>query len=573
MRRQLTVILFLAIVLTALASSLVVAVLSYQKMDANARDSISGVHAQLRDRFRTFDLVLAEEEKELDTHLEQVLPKVAAELTTLPGGPRGASAEHLDRLCSRYEVGYIYVINREGIVVNTNFAPDLNLDLAHAGEAMRNLLERLYGSGKVFADRFNASIHTGRMHKYVYFGPEGEDYIVEVSVDLRDYLSQTNPQVDGFLFQDLFDLSDNHLRHVREFDVYIATDYGGWSLISDGRPLAEDALENLTKTGQRRYEYKDQGTMVVYEQLPRLAGDLGETDTLITKVSYDISSQRDLLYASVGLAMLVALIFGGAAFWLSRNLVNHRLLRPVSQISGHLAGASQGDLKPMSATGVPELDVITRGVNAMLGQISDREDRLLDAQRQLETRVNERTAELEAANRQLAELATTDSLTGLANRRSFFEAAEREYVRARRLGTHLVMAMLDMDNFKAINDSHGHATGDEVLQAVTAIMQRELRESDLAGRLGGEEFAILLVGTTLTHAHDVIERIRTKVAGCDIGCGKAASDIEGHISVSVGLAPWNVHSEDLRTVLVRADKALYCAKRNGRNRVEITASC
>lgn len=573
MRRQLTVILFLAIVLTALASSLVVSVLSYQKMDASARDSISGIHAQLRDRFHTFDLVLAEQEKELDAYLEQVLPEAAAELAALPGGPRGASAEQLDQLCNRHKLGYLYVINRAGIVVNTNFAPDMNLNLAHASEAMHNLLERLYGSGNVFADRFNASIYTGRMHKYVYFGPKGEDYIVEASVDLRAHLSQTNPQVDRFLFQDLFDLSDSHLRHVLEFDVYVATNYGGWSLISDGRPLADDALEYLVKTDQQRYEYKDQGTMVVYEQLPRLAGDREETDTLITKVSYDISGQHYLLYASAGLAMLVALIFGGAAFWVTRYLVNHRLLRPVSQISGHLAGASQGNLRPMSATGVPELDVITRGVNAMLGQISDREDRLLDAQRQLETRVNERTAELEAANRQLAELATTDSLTGLANRRSFFEAAEQEYVRARRLGTHLVMAMLDMDNFKAINDSHGHAIGDEVLQAVTAIMQRELRESDLAGRLGGEEFAILLVGTTLAHARDVIERIRTKVAGCDIGCGKAASDIGGRISVSVGLAPWNVHSEDLRMVLIRADKALYCAKRNGRNRVEITASC
>lgn len=135
MRRQLTVILFLAIVLTALASSLVVAVLSYQKMDANARDSISGVHAQLRDRFHTFDLVLAEQEKELDAYLKQALPEAAAELVTLPGGPQGASTEQLDQLCNRHKLGYLYVINREGIVVNTNFAPDMNLNLAYASKA------------------------------------------------------------------------------------------------------------------------------------------------------------------------------------------------------------------------------------------------------------------------------------------------------------------------------------------------------------------------------------------------------------------------------------------------------
>lgn len=204
--------------------------------------------------------------------------------------------------------------------------------------------------------------------------------------------------------------------------------------------------------------------------------------------------------------------------------------------------------------------MITRGVNTMLERIDDREERLLEAKHQLERRVQERTAALESLNQQLAHLATTDPLTGLANRRSFFEAAERELGRSRRAGYATVVAMLDLDHFKDVNDTHGHAAGDRILELVSRVLVKELRDADLVGRLGGEEFGLLLVDVSVAHAREIVERIRTRVMHCDTG-------LDLSVTLSAGIADCDPAMLGLDVAMALADRALYEAKRQGRNRV------
>jgi diguanylate cyclase (GGDEF)-like protein/PAS domain S-box-containing protein len=164
---------------------------------------------------------------------------------------------------------------------------------------------------------------------------------------------------------------------------------------------------------------------------------------------------------------------------------------------------------------------------------------------------------------ELIRLATTDPLTGLNNRRSFEELAEREFKRAKRYGNALSALMIDLDWFKQINDAHGHAAGDEVLRSVARIITDALRETDLAGRIGGEEFAALLPETTLADAMEVAQRLRATIEGASI----TGADGPLKITASIGVGQRMDSDKDLITLLKRADGALYAAKEAGRNRV------
>jgi diguanylate cyclase (GGDEF)-like protein len=162
----------------------------------------------------------------------------------------------------------------------------------------------------------------------------------------------------------------------------------------------------------------------------------------------------------------------------------------------------------------------------------------------------------------LRDLATTDELTGLYNRRHFIELAEIELSRSRRKTAPTSLAMLDIDHFKLVNDHFGHAVGDRALVEVARAMKDTLRGSDVSARLGGEEFVVLLPETTLDGALAVTERLREGVGRAEVptGDGRIAK-----ITVSAGVAELG-SAEGLDGLLKRADDALYLAKQQGRNR-------
>lgn len=164
---------------------------------------------------------------------------------------------------------------------------------------------------------------------------------------------------------------------------------------------------------------------------------------------------------------------------------------------------------------------------------------------------------------QLQSLADTDSLTGLANRRYFLSEAQRR-ITLLSPGRKVGIALIDLDNFKKINDVYGHAAGDEVLQGFARIARGSLRDKDLVARFGGEEFVILLDNSDLAALHQCIERIRTRFAQtCFTSVGE-----EIYCTLSAGLNLIGL-DEDLEKRLKQADQALYRAKGTGRNRCEV----
>lgn len=186
---------------------------------------------------------------------------------------------------------------------------------------------------------------------------------------------------------------------------------------------------------------------------------------------------------------------------------------------------------------------------------------LAELNRTLESRVRARTAELDALNTRLARLAMTDALTGLYNRRAFFDLAQRAFEHARRHGTGLGLVMMDIDHFKDINDRHGHQAGDAVLTHVAAMMTSFARAGDILARYGGEEFVLLMPQAEAGGMMALSERLRETLAANPVQMAEAAV----RVTASFGVALVRATDAGLEPVLTRADAALYAAKAAGRN--------
>lgn len=169
---------------------------------------------------------------------------------------------------------------------------------------------------------------------------------------------------------------------------------------------------------------------------------------------------------------------------------------------------------------------------------------------------------MEVRLRQLSEI---DVLTGIFNRRAFMSALAIALKSYHRYKSATAFLMLDIDNFKKINDRLGHLVGDEVIQHVTSLSQLELRESDIIGRLGGEEFAIILSHTNLQQAWNIADRLRQRIES-------SFYDVNGQkitVTVSIGVSQFEPDDDACKYVLTRSDRAMYQSKREGRNRVTI----
>jgi diguanylate cyclase (GGDEF)-like protein len=277
---------------------------------------------------------------------------------------------------------------------------------------------------------------------------------------------------------------------------------------------------------------------------------LAATANLVERVIQAIDDQNrrnrntiERLY-SLGLSATVVAM-GLALFVLV--FIDQRILKRLRNFQQSLktltADPGKTDLIPV--TGDDEIASMARSFEGLLAVIQTREQALRDNEERLQT------------------LARQDALTGLPNRHYFFEVAQQEVHASIRRKEPLSVMMMDVDYFKAINDNYGHATGDEVLSTMGKALKNLVRGQDVVGRLGGEEFGILLPGTNQTDAMEVAERLRRGVEALQIR-------YEEHVlclTVSIGIAQYQAGEQGIDHALSCADHALYCAKRAGRNQI------
>ncbi|WP_290890927.1 diguanylate cyclase [Arenimonas sp.] len=277
----------------------------------------------------------------------------------------------------------------------------------------------------------------------------------------------------------------------------------------------------------------------------------------------DLRQQIWLVSGALTLAFLMV------AFVLAREI--GRPLQALASAARRLQ-AGDPDAAFPAERGYREARELTGALRNLVDELTAHERELTALTQQLEQRVRERTVELSEANAQLEVLAMTDGLTGLANRRHFGDQLAREVTRCGEKGKPLALVTMDIDHFKAINDTHGHPAGDAVLRRVALLLEENVRSGDLLARVGGEEFAVLALEAPMSEAMPLAERLRACIENAGpIPVGRTAVPV----TISVGVAVlWSRQGDLLKAperLLAAADDALYRAKRNGRNRVEVAA--
>ena len=265
------------------------------------------------------------------------------------------------------------------------------------------------------------------------------------------------------------------------------------------------------------------------------------------------SSQKLLLWAlaATGLALMLAALLSA--------LIASSVTRPVAHISDVVRRIGSGELQARAElTRAGPMTQLARGINRMASQVAV-------TQEELKLQVQQATDELRLQKLEAERTARTDGLTGLLRRRAFIDLAEAEIQRSLRYQDPLSFIMFDVDHFKSINDTHGHACGDAALVHLADLLRQQMRDSDLPCRWGGEEFVVLLPRTSADVARHAAERIRSHFEANPVRWEARSL----RVTASFGVAAFDARDLSLSSMVARADAALYRAKRSGRNRVEV----
>jgi diguanylate cyclase (GGDEF)-like protein len=336
------------------------------------------------------------------------------------------------------------------------------------------------------------------------------------------------------------------------------TDADGRVLAAAGAEAAErtdgrHALAQLTGDAGEIHEYASEGGVHVLGAMAPLAEDDAWRIVIETTFAQAFSPVLTVVTKIFIADLLIILVFIMFAY-----RITTRMLRPIEDLSEGARQVSRGDLAlAISDPGTrDEIGLLTRAFNDMMSKLQQSQSDLQEANRQL-TGQNE---ELQRANEVLSQLSITDGLTKLHNHRYFQESLTREIKRHSRRDECLSMLLVDLDDFKALNDRLGHASGDELLVRVASIMAATVRESDLLARYGGEEFVVLAADTDLEGAVALAEKIRMAVEQTPHIVDDSLRPVR--ITVSAGVAQY---AGNRRLFFEAADQALYRAKDQGKN--------
>jgi diguanylate cyclase (GGDEF)-like protein len=277
--------------------------------------------------------------------------------------------------------------------------------------------------------------------------------------------------------------------------------------------------------------------------------DLGWTVVVRRPANQAYADARQAIAMTLCIGLLAAVAASAVAFLAAR-----RISSDLSRIVDALGDVERG----LPGAVIPSLGS-SKETHALSQTLQRVTSRLLQSNQDMEARVRSRTLELEAANRELDLQARTDPLTGLFNRRGLSDHLDPALALSARGGRPLSLVVLDVDHFKRVNDRYGHVVGDDVLRHLASTLRERLRSSDLAARVGGEEFVVLLPDTGIAAAEPLAQELIDHVAA-------RPHPVCGPLTLSAGVATHRA-GDDAQSVFRRADRALYAAKSAGRNRV------
>jgi len=366
--------------------------------------------------------------------------------------------------------------------------------------------------------------------------------------------------VEYFRWDKCFETGLNEVDKQHHILVDLINHFG--ELLTQIEYVSLDDLENVLNelAAYAQYHFQEEESLMhrvgldsrhVEQHLHLHAKFLQEVTRMRENVSQHIDSVEPLLKFLI--------------YWLAFHILgtDQSMARQVHAVeTGH--GSEEAYLAEKSVK-EDVIEPLLNALNGLFDQVSERNRELLEWNRTLEEKVEERTHSLSEANHLLEEIALTDMLTGLPNRRHAMARFAQAWSESSLNGSPLACMMIDADGFKQINDHYGHDAGDEVLRQLSRQLRYAVRTDDVVCRLGGDEFMIICSGTSLEGALHAAEAIRQEIAKLHVSVSGGG---EWSGSISVGVAVRTADMQNSEALIKAADEGVYMAKRNGRNRVE-----
>lgn len=347
LKRKVSVFLFAVMLAVSLGATVVASLAMYRLVSEKQDAEIHRLESSLSDRFAVFETLLRSQHVEIVAHMEKVLPQIAAELDRTGRAPGDLTVADLDALTRKYGVQHIYFVDRAHRVFQTNLASDMNLTFPES--SFTRFLDTVYGSNRVMSDGIDLSSLTGTLRTYSYFGPEGKDYIIETSTEVRASLAEGNfGWMGAYFFQDLFADALRSNPYLKEVDLYLVTPAGAWSLLHIGKKLEPALVERLMKVRREEVPAGDGRYLTVYSGEETRAGtQAGHPVTskfVIRKITYDTGLAREAVLHVLLSSIIVLAVMLPIVFWIASRLLQRQLLDPLFSLRGEAGAIAEGDL-------------------------------------------------------------------------------------------------------------------------------------------------------------------------------------------------------------------------------------
>jgi class 3 adenylate cyclase len=345
MKRKAGLFLLAVMLAVTFGATLVVSLTMYRLVSEKQAEEIQVMEQSLGDRFTTFLAMLRTAHNRIRSHMEEVLPKLAAEVEASGRSPSELTPAELDAMTRKYGVQHIYFIDRSHKVFQTNLATDMNLQFPEG--TFTTFLDTVFDKGVEMSDGIDLSIITGTLRTYSYFGPKGKDYIVETSTEIREDLSRGDGGwLSKFFFEDFFADAVRSNAYVKAVDVFLVNESGYWSLINVGGKLDPEIADKVSQLG--RYKAVDGRMLTVYRRYrstgPEVKDDPVTSKLVISKITYDTGLALEAVFRVVASAAIVLALALPLVFWIASRLLQKQLLNPLLTLRGEAGAIAGGDL-------------------------------------------------------------------------------------------------------------------------------------------------------------------------------------------------------------------------------------
>ena len=393
MKRAVALLLLLSILLTGSVVSVVTGTYTVLSLERNVEESIANLHRLLQPRFAAFDSLIEKERALLSAEIRERLPRIA-EAVAARGEPLAqVPPTALRTLADDNGFSELYLIARSGEVVNTTYPPDLGFNLTNISPSFAEWLGSMYGKGEVFLDRLTLSTQTGVVNTYGYFSPTDSEHIVEISMNMRDYIRRTRgEEYLRFLFHDFFLDAVRSNAKILELDLFMFNDLAAWSVSREGYSMDETILQRLRDTPELRIREDDR--LIVYSRFTPEGGGFFSQE-LCSKAIYDIREISAIPLKVAVVSIIALMIITPLIFLFANRALHRRVIGPIEGVVQALEAVGRGEYeRRIEASGVDEVRRIARVAGRMRDEILAREEELIEHRDRLEERVEARTGEL-----------------------------------------------------------------------------------------------------------------------------------------------------------------------------------